>query len=249
MFFSSGIRIGSGIKVIDAPPGHITSNLVLHYDPSKNTSYPGSGTTINDLSGNGLNGTLSNISFANPSPYFTYNGTSSQITIADNALLEPGSGSWTIEAWVYQTVSGNDVVIGKFDPGGLSADVSYSIRTTGTTYYAQFSSGSGSGASLFVNSNNYSSTLNTWYQLVYVFSNGATKTLQTFVNGSSIGTVNHSLASILNTSANLYIGSYNGGEYAQWFEGRIGITRLYNTALSAAQVSTNFNADRSKYGI
>lgn len=221
----------------------VTTNLIAYWDPSLVSSYSGSGTTINDLSGNGLNGTMSNITYNDP--YFIYNGTSSQINIADNALLDPGSGSWTMEVWVYQTASGNDVVLGKFDPGGGSQDVSYSIRTTNTTYYAQF--GSGTGA--YVNSSNFVGTLNTWYQIVYVFKNGATKTLETFVNGSSIGSVNHSLTSLLNTLSNLYIGSYNGGEYSQWFQGQIGITRLYNAALTSAQVLQNFNSNKALYGL
>ena len=154
-----------------------------------------------------------------------------------------------MEVWVNQTVGGNDVVLGKFDPGGLTQDVSYSIRTTNTTYYAQFSSGGGSGASLYVNSTNFTGTLGTWYQLMYVFTNGSTKTLETFVNGSSIGSVSHNLASILNTSSNLYIGSYNNGEYSQWFDGKIGITRLYNNALTSEQVLQNYNANKSKYGL
>jgi hypothetical protein len=224
-----------------------TNGLVLYYDPSSASSYPGSGTTITDLSGNGRNGTMSNISFT--SPYFTYNGTSSQISIADNAALEPGSGDWTMEVWVNQSVSGNDVVLGKFDPGGLTVDVSYSIRTTKTTYYAQIGSGSGSGSTLFVNSTNYVGTIGSWSQIIYVFTNVAANTLQTFVNGSSIGTVSHSLPSILNTSSNLYIGSYNNGEYSQWFDGKIGITRLYNRALTAPEVLQNYNADKSKYGL
>jgi hypothetical protein len=229
------------------PNAPVTSNLVLYYDPSNSSSYPGSGTTINDLSGNGLNGSMSGITFT--TPYFSYNGTSSQIRVADNTLLEPGSGDWTIEVWVNQAVSGNDVVIGKFDNGGLTVDVSYSIRTTNTTYYAQLGSGSGSGSSLFVDSTNYVGTIDTWYQIVYVFTNVASNTLQTFVNGVSIGSVGHSLASILNTANPLYIGSYNGGEYAQWFHGKIGITRLYNASLTSSQVLQNFNADKSKYGL
>ena len=230
-----------------ASQGVVTNGLVLYYDPSNSSSYPGTGTTINSLAPTNLTGAMSNITYTNP--YFSYNGTSSQISVADNALLEPGSGSFTMEVWVNQNVSGNDVVLGKFNPGGAAQNVGYSIRTTGTSYYAQLASGSGSGSTLFINSTTYVGTLNTWYQLIYVFTNGATKTLQTFVNGSSIGTVNHSLASILNTTTNLYIGSYNNGEFPQWFDGRIGITRLYNSALTASQVLQNFNTNRAIYGI
>ena len=221
------------------------SNLVLYYDPSNTASYPGTGTALTNLASSSLNGTTSNISFT--SPYFTYNGSSSQVSVADNASLEPGSGDFTMEAWVNQSVSGNDVVLGKFDNGGLSLDVSYSIRTTGTTFYAQLGSGSGSGSTLFVNSTNHVGTVNTWYQLVYVFKNGGTKTLETFVNGTSIGTVNHSLASILNSSNPLYIGSYNGGEFSQWFDGKIGVVRMYNKALTAEEVLVNYVADKGKY--
>ena len=225
-----------------------TNGLVLYYDPSSVSSYPGSGTTITDLSGNGRNGTLSNITYT--SPYFTYNGSSSQISIADNVLLEPESGDWTMEAWVYlSNTSGGKVILGKFDPGGGSQDVSYSIRVSNANIFSQLGSGIGSGATQFQNSTTYVGTIGTWYQLVYVFTNVATNTFETFVNGVSIGSVNHSLASLLNTSANLYIGSYNNGEYSQWMNGRIGITRLYNRALTSTEVLNNYNADKSKYGL
>jgi len=225
----------------------VIDNLKLYFNPASYLSYPSSGTVINNLSGSSLNGTMSNITFTNP--YFTFNGSSSQITIADNSLLEPGSGSFTMEVWVNQSVSGNDVLLGKFNNGGLTQNVSYSIRTTGTSFYAQIGSGSGSGSTLFINSTSHVATLNTWYHIVYVFKNGATKTLETFVNGASIGSVSHNLASVLNSTNPLYIGSYNGGEYSQWFDGKIGIVRIYNSALSDSDVSKNFEANRSIYGI
>jgi hypothetical protein len=239
--------ISTIFKKITSSTSVVTNGLVLYYDPSNSQSYPGTGNTIYDLSGNSLHGSMSNISFT--SSYFTYNGTSSQISITDNSLLEPGSGSWTMEAWVNQTVSGNDVVLGKFDNGGLSEDVSYSLRTTGTNYYGQYSDGSGTGATLFQNSITVTASVGNWYQIVLVWKNGAVKTLETFVNGLSIGTSSHSLTSLVNTANNLYIGSYNGGEYTQYFDGKIGVVRLYNTALTQADVYQNFSADASKYGL
>jgi hypothetical protein len=225
----------------------VTNNLVLWYDPSNSSSYSGSGATILDLSPNSVNGTLVNISYVNP--YFSYNGTSSQITIPDSAKLEPGTGDWTMEAWFYTTAfktGGSGVILGKFDPGGGSQDVSYSIRTNNTgILYAQFGDGTGS----FVNSTTYQTSLNVWVQVVYVWTNVASNNIQTYINGSSIGNVNHALASLLNTPANLYVGSYNGGEFSQWFNGRIGVTRLYNMALASAQVLQNYNAEKSKYGL
>jgi len=224
----------------------VTTNLVAYYNPDLTTSYPGSGTTLFDISGNDLNGTMSNITYTDP--YFTYNGTSSQVNIADNALLEPGAGDWTMEAWFNTTAfktGSAGTILGKFNNGGASSHVSYSIRTNNTgIVYAQI----GNGTSV-VNSPNYQTVLNTWVQVVYVWKNVATNSLEAYINGASIGSTAHSFASILNASTNLYIGSYNGGEYAQYFDGRIGITRLYNTALTAEQVLQNYNANRATYGL
>ena len=225
-------------------PVVVTDNLILYYDPNNVASYPGTGTTINSLITPNLAGTMSNITYTDP--YFVYNGTSSQVSVTDTAALEPGAGSWTMEAWVYlSNTSGGKVILGKFDPGGGSQDVSYSMRISNANAFAQMGDGSGN----YINSTSYTMSLNTWTQIVYVWKNGATKTLETYINGASIGSVNHSLNSILNTSADLYVGSYNGGEYSQWMNGRIGVTRLYNSALTSAEVLQNFNADKSTYGL
>jgi len=236
-----------GVTVV--APSPVLSNLVLWYDPSDPASYPGTGTTITNLAVTALPGTMSNITYTDP--YFSYNGTSSQVSIADNAALEPGAGDWTMEAWFRVTAFGSSqVVLGKFDNGGLAQDVSYSIRlnTTGGLF-AQLGSGSGSGATLFVDSTQYQTVINTWYQVVYVFTNVAANSLETYINGSSIGSVTHSLSSILNNTNPLYLGSYNGGEFPQWLNGRTGVVRLYNAALTAGQVLQNYNVDRGKYGL
>jgi hypothetical protein len=234
----------NGVTVVDNSP--VTSNLVLYYDPSNIASYPGSGSTITNLASASLPGTLSNITYT--SPAFNYSG-NSQISVADNALLEPGSGSWTMEAWFnVSSTPTSGVILGKFNNGGLAQNVSYSIRyNTSRSLFAQFSNGS---PGIFINSSTYILALNTWYQVVYVWTNSElTKTIDTYINGSLIGTVNHTFNSILNSTNPLYIGSYNGGEFSQYVNGKIGVTRLYNSALTSAQVLQNYNADKSKYGL
>ena len=225
------------------PSSAVTSNLVLWYDPSFATSYPGTGTTITNLANTSLPGTMSNITWTDP--YFTYNGTSSQVSVADTAALEPGAGDWTMEVWVNQTVNtGSQVILGKFDPGGGANDVSYAIRVSGGNVRADF--GNGTTA---MNTSNYTLTTGTWVQLVYVFTNVANNNVITYVNGAQQATTTHSFTSLLNTSTNLYLGSYNNGEYAQWFDGKIGVTRLYNAALTASQVLQNYNANKGTYGL
>lgn len=138
------------------------------------------------------------------------------------------------------TVRGTSVYDASFNPQGLvvylDANNSSSYPGTGTTLND-------------LSGNGYTLPLNTWTQVVYVWKAGATKTLETFINGASIGVVTHTLSSLLNVSNPLYLGSYNGGEYSQWMAGRIGITRLYSAALTSGQVLQNYNANRATYGV
>jgi hypothetical protein len=139
----------------------------------------------------------------------------------------------------------SQVILGKFDNGGASQDVSYSIRANSNgRIYSQI----GNGTSV-VDSTLYTPTIGAWAQIVYVWKNVSTNSLETYINGVSIGSVSHSFASILNTANNLYLGSYNGGEYSQYFNGKIGVVRLYSAALSASEVKRNFESDRTTYGI
>jgi len=242
----NGVDIGPGITITNGGGSPVVDNLVLYYDPSNISSYPGTGTTINSLATTNLTGTLSNITYTSPS--FNYAG-NSQVSVADNALLEPGNGSWTMEAWFnVSSTPTSGVILGKFDNGGLSKNVSYSIRyNTSRSLFAQFSNGV---PATFVNSSAYTFSLNTWYQVVYVWTNsGGTKTIGTYINGSSIGTVNHTFTSILNSTNPLYLGSYNGGEYSQYVTGKIGITRLYSAALTPSEVLNNYNANKAIYGL
>jgi hypothetical protein len=220
---------------------HNESNLILYHDPSNTNSYPGSGSSVYDLSGNGLDGLASNLSYSYP--YFNFNGTNSQIEILDNSLLEPGSGDWTMEAWLRVTSNQSGVILGKFEDGGRSEDVSYSIRINSSgSLFAQLGSGINGE---YVNSTSYQTSTNIWYHVIYVWKNGGTKTLETYINGTSIGSVNHSLNSLLDTPNNLYIGSYNNGEYNQYFNGRIGAIRLYNSAFTSEEVTQNYNCGTS----
>jgi hypothetical protein len=219
--------------------------LVLHYDPSNPISYPGTGTTINDLTGQGRHGTMSNVTFT--SPYLTFNGSSSQISVADSIGLEPQFSDWTIEFWVnHSVIAGSSrVLIGKTD-GGNSADWGYGLRTysNGGTIF-EVGNGSTSIASP-------SSTLNinTWYQVVGVWTNVTSDSLALYINGSLIGSNSHSFASIKDTTSPLYIGSFgNGSAFGQWLNGNVGITRIYNKSLTAAEVLGNYNASKSKYGL
>jgi hypothetical protein len=74
---------------------------------------------------------------------------------------------------------------------------------------------------------------------IYTYSNGVLKQTKAItITGG-----------ILNASTNLFLGSYNGGEYAQYFNGQMGIVRLYKKALTATEVLANYNTNKATYGL
>jgi hypothetical protein len=235
----------NGVTVVDQLQP-VTSNLVLYYDPGNTASYPGTGTTINSLVAPNLTGTMSNITFTDP--YFVYNGTSSTVSVADTAALEPGAGDFSLEAWVYYSVLAGSTrtFVSKTNNGGGAADWSYGFRTNGTTGGTYFETGNGTTS---VISPSFTVSTGTWYQIVGVWTNVASNSIALYVNGASQGSNSHSFASVKNSTNPLYLGSYNGGEFSQWFNGRMGIVRYYNAALTATQVLQNYNANRSTYGL
>jgi hypothetical protein len=232
------MRMGLLVK----PNTSTSDNLVLHYNPSMTECYSGSGTSLVDLSGNGLTGTMTNLSYTNPA--FTFNGSSSQVSIPDNATLEPGTGSWTIEVW-FKNAGSSGTVLGKYNNGGLSANISYALRLAGSNLIrADFSNGSTAQVT-----DNYTFTANTWVQMVYVWDK-TNNNIYTYSNGELKQTKAISISGgILNATTNLFLGSYNGGEYAQYFNGQMGIVRLYKKALNATEVLTNFDSNKALYGL
>jgi type II secretory pathway pseudopilin PulG len=232
------MRMGLLVK----PNTSTSDNLVLHYNPSMTECYSGSGTSLVDLSGNGLTGTMTNLSYTNPA--FTFNGSSSQVSIPDNATLEPGTGSWTIEVW-FKNAGSSGTVLGKYNNGGLSANISYALRLAGSNLIrADFSNGSTAQVT-----DNYTFTANTWVQMVYVWDK-TNNNIYTYSNGELKQTKAISISGgILNATTNLFLGSYNGGEYDQYFNGQMGIVRLYKKALNATEVLTNFDSNKALYGL
>ena len=232
----------AGVKA--SVPNPVLNNLVLYYSPGNSLSYSGTGTTVNSLVSPNLTGAMSNITYT--SPYFSYNGSSSTVSIADSASLEPGSGDFTIEAWVYYTtITGSSRIIAAKTNGGLAADWGYGLRTNnvGSTYLEV-----GNGTTS-VTSPSFTAVTGQWYQIVGVWTNTASNSIALYQNGTLVGSNSHSFASVKDTTNPLYLGSFNNGQFSQWLNGRTGIIRYYNTALSDSEILQNFNANRNIYGL
>jgi hypothetical protein len=237
---------------INYNPRIVTDSLVLALDAANSKSYPGSGTTWTDLSGRGNTGTLTN----GPT-YSGSNGGSLSFNYTDLEYVSFSNSSslqflnrlpYTLEAWVYPTRNpGANNWTGIFDResdagSGRDGYNLYFLGSAGTdTYFftERFTSGSYNPVSVTLNQ---SITVNNWHHIVGTY-DGTTLTL--YRNGSSVGTPVTTTGNITNSSKTLTLG-VRGGQY---FDGRISNAKIYNRALTAAEISQNFNALRGRYGI
>ena len=184
----------------------------------------GSGSMVADGSGSGNNGSVANTAWVagKYGQALSFNGTSSRVTVPDSASLHLSS-AMTLEAWVNPATTtavwrdviykGNDnyYLEGTSDRGGRPG----AGGTFGDTY----------GTSALA--------LNTWTYLAVSYDR---TTIRLYVNGTQVSTL--AATGAIATSTNpLSIGS--DSLYGQYFQGLIDDVRVYNTALTQAQIQTD----------
>jgi len=214
----------------------VNDGLVLYLDAGNDNSYPGSGTTWTDLSGSGNNGTL-----VNGPTYSSANGGS--LVFNGSSYVDCGLATFqptaiTLCSWVSHTNSSDGGIIVKGDVNeatewGISFGYSsphYLIGRT-TTYNNQL---------LYPWTG---SLLTGFHYICYTMVNNTSATL--YVDGVQVVSTN-TIGSIGLNAKNVFVGKWNN--YAP-LQGKISTTQIYNRALSATEVSQNFNALRSRYGI
>jgi hypothetical protein len=238
---------GTIIKNAQVQDTYLAQNgLVLYYDPSNTASYPGSGTTINSLVTPNLVGTLTNVTYTSPAFVYAGNG---QISVANNSALNPGTGDYSWEMWINPPASGIGTILQKVSNGGASSNIEYSFRVNGGSLFTQIGNGGSTLGTGYITGNSYTYTANQWMQVVYTWTNSSSKYLNLYINGVYNSQTANTINSIQTVTNPLYIGSYNGGEYSQYFTGKIGVVRMYNRALSATEIANNFTYNRKTYGI
>ena len=238
----AGMMVAMRQPIISASP--ISDGLQLYLDAGQTASYPGSGTTWTDLSGNGKNYTLTNgptYSSSNGG-IITFAGASSQYATSATTLFNSTTfNTYTMNLWAYPTGAGNFVsVLGQ---ATINTGYHYSAIEISAAGVIKFGQWIGSMATIATSTQ----SLNAWYNLVITY-NGTTATA--YVNGVSVGSTNIIWSSPgANTfMALMAIDTTNMGTGA-YASGSLGAFMVYNRGLTADEVTTNFNALRSRYGI
>jgi len=232
-------------------PDIITDGLIYAIDAGSERSYPGSGTAVTAITGVG-NGTLTNgVGFdsANGGSW-TFDGADDYIDF--NSFLVPGISQYdtitnfTISVWVNwdHFPTGNyDEIISWWRPGTDP----YSDAFLGTTTYsAQGGSAANPGIRFgdgwTTTGANFTAATDVgkWWQITAVkTSNNA----YVYFNDVLKATKGSALSWGFNYPPT--IGRHpNGGEY---FDGKISNMKLYNTALTQAEVTQNYNAQKNRF--
>ena len=214
----------------------ITTGLSLYLDAGNPLSYSGSGTAWNDLSGNGRNGTLTS------GPTYSSADGGSIVFDGSNDYVQC-TGSLTVTEATFVTWIRRNGTQGQYD------GILFSRGTDTTGMDFQLSNQLAYTWNNAVNTYNWQSGLvipdATWCMVaISVTSTAATAYLcQASGITTATNTVSHG-SSVLNDIKIAW-----DDATARYFNGNIAIAQLYNIALSAEQVSTNFQADRARFGL
>lgn len=173
---------------------------------------------------------------------FSFNGTSDYIS----APLSIGSDPLvTINQWIKR--SGNLVTAGYWGLGGGSSN-------NGINGYTSVTNKIGWdlwGQTTFHTGQDY--PLNTWVNVCWVktATTFTTSTLKVYINGVEfpLTTTVRNNSSTVNITSGLAVGRLTSAVAAYHAPGDVGVTQVYDRALTATEVQQNYNALRGRYGI
>jgi hypothetical protein len=173
----------------------------------------------------------------------SFDGVNDYVNLGD--ILDAGSGDYTFQAWsrLTSTNSENRMIMDKRD--GINRILLYSRSADGSI---QASIGDGNqifGAVDTINHRdgiwrNYAFTVNRSNNLLKLYRNGVSVS-STDITG--LGTQNNSKSLVLG------IGYSSSLNFPYCWKGSIATTQIYNRALTANEVTQNFEALRGRYGI
>lgn len=227
------------------PPPVVSGSLVYvaGYNAS---SYNGAGSTWNDLSGNGNNMTISGATWSASNKAFSFDGLSNYITtpnIYTQLLASNANISQTQEVW-FKTANAGAVVS---EVNAVSSPAWYDTQIelpTSTTVKMRYWNLSAPYISAGTNDS-------TKWMYACVRYNGSTLQIDGNFNGTFIAAQSFT-RSLAPSPANLYyiLGQGNATNMGSsaFFNGLIGVYRTYKRALTNAEITQNYNAEKGYYG-
>jgi hypothetical protein len=221
-------------------PNIVMPGLILNLDAGITQSYPGSGTTWYDLTGNGNNVILTNgPSFnTNDGGSVVFDGTDDYAR-NDTPTLPTGNVSITICAWIY-VISGYS--------NQWQGIAGWGNRNTGQSALLDMNQGRLAFSTWgSVNSHdlisNYNVPLNTWKYVVGSISN---RNIKLYADSTNV--LDSSITftpSVTSTDLRLATTDYPG----RLLNVRISSVQIYNRVLSQTEITQNYNAQKGRFGL
>ena len=214
-------------------PQIVRNGLIFAVDAADKNSYPGSGTSWYDLSGNNRTGTLLN-SPGYYTRYINFDGTNDYITCGVSSSINAASTTFTWGCWFKANNIATEQIL--FSTANASATTGFIIDIyTSKMLLAVYPAGTYAFANTTLSSN-------TWYYLSVTYNNGS---IAYYLNGMPDGTTSRTFTAATGPT---YISSwaYSAGYF---INGNISQVVFYNTALTASQVLQNFNASRGRFSL
>ena len=210
---------------------YVTDGLILDLDAAIPISYPGTGTTWTDLSGNNNNGTLINgVGYtSSDGGSLIFDGVNDYVLTPVNIDANPSS----VGAWFNASITSGARGIALTDNGGW--DKGFEINN------GFFSIHIGNN----LQSTGVSAAANTWY---FGFLTYTSSSMSFYVNGVNVW---NGGAPGATSGSTVEIGraNYPGGVGSRLFQGSIAQVQIYNRALSPEEVQQNFNVFKRRYGL
>jgi hypothetical protein len=221
-------------------PSIVMDGLQIALDAANTRSYPGSGNTWYDLRGN-INFALENsppflANSAGGSIGFTAANSHSALSSTNLAVMT----RFSVDVWHYYT--------------GVNVGNAATLVTEvfpGNTSQINFNLGGISGFSdlrvAFFNgqwrtSDPYTLTSNAWYHIVGTFDGS---NFRLYINGVNEITTANAFTPTANTAGIRLMKRWDSGAY---WGGHLSTVKIYNRALSLAEVKQNYNATKKRYG-
>jgi hypothetical protein len=231
----SGVTL-TGTYVVDLP-GIVTTNLSMFLDAGNASSYPGSGTAWTDLSGNSRNGTLTNgpTYTSADGGYIVFDGVNDFVQCSGSITATAA----TFVTWMRRNGPQDDFDGIIYSRGAAATGISF-FGTTNKISYTWNNA---------VDTYSWDSGLTipdlTWCMIaVSVTSTSATAYL---CQSSGITSATNTVSHTSTTLDDIKIGQDDLG--GRFFTGNIATAMIYDRALSAGEITQNFNALRGRYGL
>ena len=219
-------------------PNIVTDGLVYAMDAGSGRSYDGT-TSLNDLVGSNTGTLINGVTYQSINGgVFDFDGTDDYISFGNvQSLINNTQG--TISIWVNPSTTSMKFALGWF--GNTSNYMRLEVSGNGIVQLLTEVGNVGN----VLSSNPATTPLNQWTNIV-ITQNGTNSKFH--INGVLQAGSGNSTWFATHPTLNLYLG-YKMSWAGYYYNGKIANTLIYDQALTTAQVTQNFNAQKSRFGL